>query len=185
MNCESNYGYYKTLISVATHEIGSIVTSDNSRVLLQSSHEGINCRLRRDHNADRHLDITFGMQLVESCSLVSVLFRKAFNDPYISFFHLLVNGFSVTCFHTFFADPLPSFNWWAVTVGGEELKWHQLAHHQLRANEGLILVHTVKLKPIIKAQISGNLVTSGISDVAIAKVHSEKTRMKKMIVIIM
>ena len=45
--------------------------------------------------ADRHLDITFGLQLVESSSLVSVLFREAFNHPYISFFHLLVNGFSV------------------------------------------------------------------------------------------
>ena len=39
-------------------------------------------------------------------------------------------------------------------------------------------------KPIIKAQISGTLVTSGISDVAIASVHSEKTRLKKMIIII-
>ena len=45
--------------------------------------------------ADRHLDITFGLQLVESYSLVSVLFREAFNHPYISFFHLLVNVFSV------------------------------------------------------------------------------------------
>ena len=41
---------------------------------------------------DRHLDITFGLQVVESSSLVSVLFREAFNHPYISFFHLLVNG---------------------------------------------------------------------------------------------
>ena len=48
----------------------------------------------------------------------------------------------------------------------------------------LILVHTVKLKPIIKGQISGKLVTSGISDVAIISVHSEKTRLKKMIIII-
>ena len=31
-----------------------------------------------------------------------------------------------------------------------------------------LLVHTVKLKPIIKDQIPGKLVTSGISDVAIA-----------------
>ena len=46
------------------------------------------------------------------------------------------------------------------------------------------LVHTVKLKPIIKAQISGKLVTSSISDVAIASVHSEKTRLKKIIMII-
>ena len=57
-----------------------------------------------------HLDITFRLHVVESCSLVSVLFREAFNHPYISLFHLLVNGFSVTCFNTFFADPLPSLN---------------------------------------------------------------------------
>ncbi len=44
--------------------------------------------------------------------------------------------------------------------------------------------HTVNLKPIIKAQISGKLVTSGISDVVIVSVHSEKTRMKKMIMTI-
>ena len=47
-----------------------------------------------------------------------------------------------------------------------------------------ILVHTVKLKPIIKAQISGKLVTNGISDVASTSVHSEKTRLKKLIMII-
>ena len=46
------------------------------------------------------------------------------------------------------------------------------------------LVHTVKLKPIIKAQISGKLVTSGISNVATASVHSEKTWTKKWIMII-
>ena len=48
----------------------------------------------------------------------------------------------------------------------------------------LILVHTVKLKLFIKVQISGKLVSSGISDVAIASVHSEKTRLKKLIMII-
>ena len=37
---------------------------------------------------------------------------------------------------------------------------------------------------MIKAQISGKLVTNGISDVVIASVHSEKTRLKKMIMII-
>ena len=47
-----------------------------------------------------------------------------------------------------------------------------------------ILVHTVHLKPIIKAQISGKLVSSGVSDVLITSVHSEKTRLKKMIMII-
>ena len=45
--------------------------------------------------ADRHLDITFGLQVVASSSLVFVLFREAFSHPYIYFFHLLVNGFSV------------------------------------------------------------------------------------------
>ena len=44
--------------------------------------------------------------------------------------------------------------------------------------------HAVKLKHIIKAQISGKLVTSDIKDVAIASVQSEKTRLKKMIMII-
>ena len=44
----------------------------------------------------------------------------------------------------------------------------------------LILVHTVQLKPMIKAQISGKMVSSGISDVANASVHSEKTRLNKL-----
>ena len=46
---------------------------------------------------ERHLDVTLGLQIVESSSLVSVLFNEAFSHPYISFIHLLVNGFSVTC----------------------------------------------------------------------------------------
>ena len=33
-----------------------------------------------------------------------------------------------------------------------------------------------------KAQISGRMVSSGITDVAIASVHSEKTRLKKLII---
>ena len=98
-----------------------------------------------------HLDITFGLQLVESSSLVSVLFREAFNHPYISFFHLLVNGFSVTCFRTFFADLLPSFNWFAVSVGGEELKWRQLAHHQLMSQQGPLFSPHSKAKPNYKS----------------------------------
>ena len=47
-----------------------------------------------------------------------------------------------------------------------------------------VLVHTVKLKPIIKAQISGKLVTSGISDVVTASIHSGKSHMKKCMMII-
>ena len=43
----------------------------------------------------------------------------------------------------------------------------------------LILVHTVELKPIIKARFSGRMVSRVISDV-IASVHSEKTHLKKL-----
>ena len=39
-------------------------------------------------------------RVIESSSLVPVLFRDVFSHPYISFFLLLVNGFSVTCFRT-------------------------------------------------------------------------------------
>ena len=38
----------------------------------------------------------------------------------------------------------------------------------------LILVHTVQLKPMIKTHSSGRMVCSGISDVVITSVHSEK-----------
>ena len=69
--------------------------------------------------ADRHLDI--GLLVVKLIPCFHT-FREAFSHPYISFFHLLVNGFCVTSFRTFFADPLPSFNWWAVSLGGENLK---------------------------------------------------------------
>ena len=49
----------------------------------------------------------------------------------------------------------------------------------------LILVHTVHPKPMIKAQISGRMVYSGISDVALASVYSEKTRLKKLMMMMM
>ena len=48
----------------------------------------------------------------------------------------------------------------------------------------LLLAHTVQLKQRIKAQISGRMKSSGISDVANTSVHSEKTRLKKLIMII-
>ena len=41
-----------------------------------------------------------------------------------------------------------------------------------------------KAKGIYKSQMSGNLVTSGISDVATHSVHSEKNRLMKMLMII-
>ena len=68
-------------------------------------------------------------------------------------------------------------------MGMEELKWCQLAHHQLMSQqEPHFSPHS---KPIIKAQITGKFITSGISDVVIASVHSEKTHLKKMIMIVL
>ena len=49
----------------------------------------------------------------------------------------------------------------------------------------LILIHTVQLKPTIKAQISGRMVSSGINEVAIASVHFDKTHLKKLMIIMM
>ena len=46
----------------------------------------------------------------------------------------------------------------------------------------LILVHTVQLKSMVKAQISRIMVSSGISDV-VTSVYSEKTRLKKLMMI--
>ena len=42
---------------------------------------------------------------------------------------------------------------------------------------------TVQLKPMIKAKISGRMASIGISDVVTASVYSEKTRMKKLMLI--
>ena len=69
-------------------------------------------------------------------------------------------------------------------MAGEELKWRQLAHHQLMSQCGPHFSPHSKAKANYKTQISGKLVTSGISDVATASVHSEKTRLKKVIIII-
>ena len=49
-----------------------------------------------------------------------------------------------------------------------------------QAND-LILVDITQLKPMIKAQISGKMVSSGISDIVIASMHLEKTHLKKCI----
>ena len=68
----------------------------------------------------------FYSQIVESSSLVSVLFREVISHPYISFYYLLVNGFSVTTFRTFSKSPYLLLYWWEVSVGGKELKWCQL-----------------------------------------------------------
>ena len=66
---------------------------------------------------------------------------------------------------------------------GEELKWHQLAHNQLISQQGLHFSPHSTAETIIKEQISGKLLSSGINDEAFASVYSEKTRMKKLMLI--
>ena len=44
-------------------------------------------------------------------------------------------------------------------------------------------MHTVQLKPTIKVQISGRMACIGISDVVTASVYLEKTRPKKLMLI--
>ena len=68
--------------------------------------------------ADRHLDITLGLQVVESSSLVSDLFREAFNHPYIFFLFLFTSKrFLCYLFPYFFVDP------YHFLIGG----WYQWA----------------------------------------------------------
>ena len=72
-------------------------------------------------------------------------------------------------------------------MGGEELKWRQLKQSAV-SSQGPHFSPAVQLKPTIKVQISGRMASIGISDVVTASVYSEKTRMKKlmkMIIIIM
>ena len=70
-------------------------------------------------------------------------------------------------------------------VGGEKIKMASASTPS--ANEqvkDVVLVHTVQLKPMIKTQISGRMISNGISDVAITSVYFEKTHLKKLIMII-
>ena len=90
--------------------------------------------------------------------------QTRFSHPNISFFHLP---------SVIFNDPLPSLYWWA----GRNLNGAPSANEP--ANDH-ILIHTVRLKPMIKAHSSGRMVSSGISDVVIASVYFEKTRQKKL-----
>ena len=53
-------------------------------------------------------------------------------------------------------------------MGGVKIKRRQLAHHQLLSQQGLILVHTEKLKP--KGPIAKKLTSSDINHVALASV---------------
>ena len=65
-------------------------------------------------------------------------------------------------------------------MGGEELKCHQLTYHQLMSPQGPhFSPHSTA-----KTNDKSTMVSSGISDVVFASVHSEKTRLKKFIIIL-
>ena len=69
-------------------------------------------------------------------------------------------------------------------MGGEELKWCQLAHHQLMSQQGPHISPHSAAKTKEKAQISGSMICSHISVVAFASVYSEKTLLKKLMIMI-
>ena len=65
-------------------------------------------------------------------------------------------------------------------MGGEELQWCQLKHNQLmRPQEPHFSPHS-RVKTNETAQISGRMASIGISDVVTVSVYLEKTRMKKL-----
>ena len=66
-----------------------------------------------------YFDITFRLQVLESLSLISVLFREAFSHPYISFFHSLVNGFSMTSYSIFLSTLYHHYIGMRIGVRGE------------------------------------------------------------------
>ena len=88
-----------------------------------------------------------------------------FSDPYISFFHLLVNDFCVANFRNFFDDPFMLVG----GIGRQRGNKMALASTPSAAND-LILIHIVQIKPMIKAHISGRILSSGTSDVVFASV---------------
>ena len=69
-------------------------------------------------------------------------------------------------------------------MGGEELKWRQLVHHQLMSQHGLHFSPHSTAKTNDKNTFLTRMVSSGISDVAITSVYSDKTRLKNLMLII-
>ena len=131
-----------------------------------------------------HLDITFiwiaGSWKLHPLFLYFLEKRLAIRHLLFTFTSKMVFVLLVSVL--FFGDPLPSpyIGWQYRWGGGEELKWHQLAHHQLMRQQGPHFSSHSKLKSMIKAHSSGRLVSSGISDVVIASVYYEKTCLKKL-----
>ena len=70
----------------------------------------------------------FYSQIVESSSLVFVLFREAISHPYISFFHLLVNGFSVI--YTYIWTPTPITLPCSLALAGNNAQKKEKKYHK-------------------------------------------------------
>ena len=84
----------------------------------------------------------------------------------------------------FFRQPLPFLIFVGGNGGQREIK--MVSANIPSTNDqakDLILVHTVQLKPMIKAQSSGRMLSIGTSDVAISSVHLETTHLKKLMMI--
>ena len=60
-----------------------------------------------------------------------------------------------------------------------------MAHNKVKSEKGPHLVHTVQLNAMITAHSSGKMVFTGISDLMIATIHSEKTRLKNLMKMMM
>ena len=69
-------------------------------------------------------------------------------------------------------------------MGGEELKWCHIKHNQLMSPQGPHFGPHSKAKANYKSTNLRKIGNCGISDIATASVHSEKTRLKKLIMII-
>ena len=66
-------------------------------------------------------------------------------------------------------------------MGGEELKWRQLAHHHIMSLQGPHFSPHSKAKANYKStNLRKIFLTSVISDVAIVSVYSEKTCLKEI-----
>ena len=92
-----------------------------------------------------------------------MLLREAFSHSYISFFHLLVYDFFITTCRAFFVDALPSLFVGGIGgMGGIKMASSSTPSANEPAKDH-VLVHTVQLKPMTKAQISGRMVSSGIT----------------------
>ena len=68
-------------------------------------------------------------------------------------------------------------------MGWEELKWHQLEHHQLINSQGPHFSPHSTAKINDKSTLLRKNGLSGKSEVVIASVYSEKTRLKKLMII--